>query len=467
MKPKHTIALIGRTNVGKSTLFNKLIEENKALTSAIPNTTRDRNYGEIIWRGEKIKIIDTGGLDAFDFIANAETRRCLVSANASIEEQILEQTYNSFEETNLVLFVINGKDGVLPQEKKIAEVLRKIKQPVILVCNKVDSKNIEQNIDINGILKLNFGEPSYISAKSGRGTGDLLDEVYKKLFKGGKQKSLFPKDAEQKFLFPTIKIALIGKPNVGKSSLLNSILDKKYAITSPMEHTTREPKDAVFNYKKNIFTVIDTAGIRKKAHIKKGIEDFGVRRSLETLENADVAILVTDVSADLSTQDNYLAEEVRKSGCGLIIAANKWDLINDKKTNTINEYTKIFYNRFPYLWWAPILFTSALEKIRVKDILDLALDVTQEKNKIIDKEELKKFTKKFIEYHKPTRGKGAAKPRVKDFFQARTNPPTFVLELYPNADLHKSYLKYVENQIRKTFGFKGAPIRIDIEQGGK
>ncbi|MFH1188120.1 MAG: ribosome biogenesis GTPase Der [bacterium] len=461
MKPKHTIALIGRTNVGKSTLFNKLIEENKALTSSIPNTTRDRNYGEIIWRGEKIKIIDTGGLDAFDFVNIKKT-------DAGIEEQILEQTYNSFEEANLVLFVINGKEGVLPQEKKIAEILRKIKQPIILVCNKVDSKNIEQNIDINEILKLNFGEPSYISAKSGRGTGDLLDEVYEKLFKGEKQKSSPAEEQKNEESLPcNINITLIGKPNVGKSSLLNSILNKKYAITSPMEHTTREPKDAVFNYKKNIFTVIDTAGIRKKAHIKKGMEDFGVRRSLETLEKADVAILVTDVSSELSTQDNYLAEEVRKSGCGLIIVANKWDLISGKKTNTINEYTKIFYNRFPYLWWAPILFTSALEKIRVKDILDLAAEVTQEKNKIVDKEELKKFTKKFIEYHKPTRGKGAAKPRVKDFFQARTNPPTFVLELYPNADLHKSYLKYIENQIRKNFGFKGAPIRIDIEQGGK
>lgn len=454
MNNKYTISLIGRTNVGKSTLFNKLVEENKALTSSIPNTTRDRNYGEIIWRGEGIEIIDTGGLDAFDFVGTKKT-------DANIEEQILEQTYSSFEDADLVLFVVDGKSGILPQEKKIVEILRKIKQPVILVCNKIDSKNIEKDIEMNELLKLNFGEPSYISAKSGRGTGDLLDKIYERLQKVKKKN----KKGEDQKTAPT-KITLIGKPNVGKSSLLNSILDKKYAITSPMEHTTREPKDALFNYKKQTFTVIDTAGIRKKSNIKKGIEDFGVRRSLETLKEADIAILVVDVSAALSTQDNYLAEEIRKSGCGLIIVANKWDLIKDKKTNTINEYAKIFYDRFPYLWWAPILFTSALKKIRVKDILDLALVITEEKNKMIDREELKKFTKKFIQYHKPTRGKGTRRPRVKDFSQIKTNPPTFILELYPNADLHKSYLKYIENQLRKTFGFKGAPIRIDIKQGG-
>lgn len=456
---KHIIALIGRTNVGKSTLFNKLIEENKALTSATPNTTRDRNYGEIIWRGETIKIIDTGGLDVFDFVNNAETKHCLVSANASIEEQILEQTYQSFQEADLILFVVDGKNGILPQEKKITEILRKVKQPVILVCNKVDSKKIEQNIDMNEIAKLNFGEPRYISAKSGRGTGDLLDEIYIKL-----QNIKKKKEAPKSLFSDSIKITLIGKPNVGKSSLLNSILDKKYAITNSIEHTTREPKDILFNYKKQNFTIIDTAGIRKKANIKKGIEDFGVRRSLETLKKADIAILVIDVSANLSTQDNYLAEEIRKSGCGLIIVANKWDLIGDKQSYTINEYTKLFYNRFPYLWWTPIIFTSALQKIRVKDILDLAIEITRETHKIIDEKILKEFTKKFIEHHKPIRGKGTKRPRIKNFFQIKTNPPTFILQLYPNADLHHSYLKYIENQLRKTFGFKGAPVRIDIEQ---
>jgi GTP-binding protein len=456
---KYTIALVGRTNVGKSTLFNKLIEKNQALVSARPNTTRDRNYGEIVWRGEAVKIIDTGGLDAFDFTG----AKNFVSENSSIEKQILEQTYKSFEDADLVLFVVDGRDGVLPQEKKIAKILRKIKQPIVLVCNKIDSKKIEQDVDLNELTKLNFGEPCYISAKNGRGTGDLLDDVYEILKTVKKKKTR----KEQKFSSAPIKITLIGKPNVGKSSLLNSILDKKYTITSPIEHTTREPQDIVFNYKKQQFTVIDTAGIRKKANIKKGIESFGIKRSLETLKEADIAILVLDIGAQLSNQDNYLAELIRKSGCGLMIVANKWDLVENKSTNTINEYTNLFYRRFPYLWWAPIIFTSALEKLRVKNILDLAVEINKEKNKTINPDELKIFTKKFIEHHKPTRGKGIIRPRVKDFFQIKTNPPTFVLELYPNADLHKSYLKYIENQLRKSFGFSGVPIRIDIEQKGK
>jgi GTP-binding protein len=465
----YTIALIGRTNVGKSTLFNKLIENNQALTSAQPNTTRDRNYGEVIWRGEKIKIVDTGGLDAFDFI-NVETGFKPVST-ATIEKQILEQTHQACVEADLILFVTDSRDGILPQDKKLAKILKRIsvkdesvpggKKPIILVANKVDSTKLEQSIDLNELQKLNFGDPFYVSAKSGRGTGDLLDHIFKTLKTVKKTKSRKSRQAQK---IKPIKLTLIGRPNVGKSSLLNALLDKKHAIISAAEHTTREPQDITFTYKKQPFTIIDTAGIRKKAKIKKGIENFGVQRSLEALKNADVAILVVDINQRLTTQDNYLAQEVRQSGSGLIIVANKWDLIKNKKTNTINEYKNAFYQRFPYLWWAPIIFTSALTKMRVKNILDLAAQINEEKNKTIDQKTIKIFTKKFIEFHKPTRGKGIMRPRIKGFSQIKTNPPTFLLELYPNADLHKSYLKYIENQLRKTYGFNGVPIHIKLEQ---
>jgi len=454
MPKERTIALVGRTNVGKSTLFNKLVEENRALVSAMPNVTRDRNYGEIIWRGEKLRVVDTGGLDAFVFLDEEKEKYV-------IEKQILEQTNKSLVEADLVLVVVNARDGVMPQEKALVKILQQINKPTILVCNKVDSNKIFQDLDVNEFIKLNLGEPYYVSAKSGRGTGDLLDYVFDQL-------ETIPKKKTKKIVISSdilpIKISLIGKPNVGKSSLLNALLDEEYAITSPMAHTTREPHDAVFNYKKQPFMVIDTAGIRKKAQIKKKLEKVGVNMSLDTLDEADVAILVLDVSEPLATQDNYLANQVKKSGCGLIVVANKWDLIEGKETNTINEYTEKFYRRFPYLWWAPILFTSALTKLRAKNILDMAIEVNKEKYKKIEHEELEIFTKKIIEHHKPIRGKGTIRPRVKDFEQVSTNPPTFVLHVYPGADLHKSYLKYIENQLRKAFSFSGVPIRIKIDQ---
>lgn len=457
MISKYSIALVGRTNVGKSSLFNKLVEENQALTSDKPNTTRDRNYGKVVWRGEEVRLIDTGGLDAFDFLDKK-------TGSDTIERQIIEQTNKSLEEADLLFFVIDGRHGILPQERVLAKILRKINKPTILVCNKIDNNKMEDEVDSNALFGLNLGEISYVSAKTGLGTGDLLDKAYDVLKTIKKIKSRKAKIAEN---IRPIKIALIGKPNVGKSSMLNTLLDSKHAIVSPIEHTTREPQDVQFNYKQQPFIVVDTAGIRKQARVKKGIETFGMEKSLETLEQADIAVLVIDSSRALSVQDNYLADKIKRSGCGLIMVANKWDLIEDKETNTIKDYEKKFYNFFPYLWWVPIVFASALTKIRVKNILDLAVKINEEKRRTIDPKELEIFTKKFISHFKPTRGKGLGKPRIKEFIQESTNPPTFTLRLYPGADLDKSYLRYVENQVRRAFGFSGVPIRIAVDKPAK
>jgi GTP-binding protein len=457
MQAKYTIALVGRTNVGKSTLFNKLIEENKAIVSDKPNTTRDRNYGSIIWRGESVRVIDTGGLDAFVFLDNAKS-------DNFIEKQILEQTNASLLEADLVLMVVDMKYGILPQERKLAEILKRIKKPTLLVGNKIDSTKAENEVDQNELLKLNVGMPVFVSGKSGRAAGDLLDEIFKRLAGIKKKASKNVKLAEK---ITPIKITLIGKPNVGKSSMLNAILGHQQAIVSPIEHTTREPHDVSFNYKEQPFVLIDTAGIRKYAKMKRGIEKFGVEKSLLALQEADVAILVVDVSKPLSSQDNHLAAEIRKSGCGLIIAANKWDLVEAKGTNSTEEFKKIFYASFPFLWWAPIEFVSALTKQRVKNILDESIKISQRRKQELRDSELEVFTKKFIEFFKPIKGRGSKNPRVRSLTQAKTAPPGFVLSIYPGADLNKAYLRYVENQIRKTFDFKGVPMSIYIDKPKK
>lgn len=457
MSSQHNIALVGLTNVGKSTLFNKLVEKNKALTSEQPNTTRDRNYGIAVWRGSLFRMIDTGGLDAFDFVDQEISEE-------TIEKQILDQTKKSLAEADLIFFVTDGRRDIARQEKELARLVKKQKKPVILICNKIDSTNIENNLDMNQFWQLNLGKPRCVSAKSGRGTGDLLDAAYDLLKNVKKSVSRKVKLAEQ---LTTIKLALIGKPNAGKSSLVNAILDRQQAIVSPVPHTTREPQEIDFYYKQQPWQIIDTAGIRKRATSGEHLEQFGVTRSLESLKAADIVFLVIDVSKALSVQDSYLANEIKTTGCGLIIVANKWDLITDKSTNTINDYQEMFYHSFPFLHWAPVMFVSALTKMRVKNLLDLATEVNSEKRKVVDPKELKVFTKKFIEYFKPVRAGGKLKPRIKSFTQTASNPPAFTVELYAGADLHESYLRYIENQVRRAFGFVGVPIRIGIKKQKK
>ena len=442
--PKVTI--VGRTNTGKSTLFNCLVEEKRALTSTIPGTTRDINYGICSWRGKKIILEDTAGLD--------------IKPQNTIEEKAVEKTKNTIKKSDLILFTVDIKTGLLPQDKELALFVKKLKKPIILACNKADSPKLrERGAEF---YKLGLGEPLFVSAANGSGTGDLLDEIVKqlrknKLFKRGRTK-------EEK---EALKIAIIGKPNVGKSSLANSILGEERVIVSDIPHTTREPQDIVVEYKNQNFILIDTAGIRRKSKSKPGLEKLGISQSFKSLKKADIAVLVTEAQKLLTSQDSRLAGLLIESKKGIIIAANKWDLVEEKTTKTQNEFKKYFYKHFPYLTWAPLVFVSSKTGQRVKNILDLALEIKEQQEKEITDRTLERFLKTIVKKHKPSRRRGIKHPYIYELKQTGIKPPQFTLVVNDKDNVHFSYLRFIENRLREKFGFEGTAIELKLKQRKK
>ncbi len=433
------VAIIGRANVGKSTLFNTLTERKKAIVSNIPGTTRDRNYTKISWGGFDFKLIDTGGVD--------------IVHDKAFEEDVINQAKVALNEADLILFLVDVKVGLMPQDKDVAKILKKARKKVILVTNKADSPQLKKQTE--EFYKLGIGNPVAVSAINGSGTGDLLDEVIKN-FKKPTNYSLQA--------ISSIRIAIIGKPNVGKSSIINAILGEERVITSPTPYTTRDSQDIELTYKKQPYVLVDTAGVRKKNKIKSKLERYSVEQSLKSINRSDVTLLVTDVAEPMGKQDKHLSDEIMQSSSSVIIIANKWDLIDDKDEKTINKFIKYYQAFFPYLTYAPIIFTSALEKQRVKKMLDVAKEVYNERFREITENALDRFLKSLLKKHPPAKGKGAIKPRIHKLKQISTNPPQFELVKDFKSDLHISYVRFMENQLREKFGFLGTPIIIKVRK---
>lgn len=445
------IALIGRANVGKSTLFNTLIEQKKAIVSDIPGTTRDRNYATINWRGFEFELVDTGGID--------------IVHPKDIEKDILKQADFAKKEADLILFLVDARDGLMPQDKEVANLLKKSRKSVIPVANKADSKKLRDSLA--EFYKLNIGDPVPVSAISGTGTGDLLDRIVDNLRpKPAPLHEARPgtKDQKKSEQIESIKIAVIGKPNTGKSTLVNSILGEERVITSPTPYTTRDSQDIDLIYKEQNYTLIDTAGIRKKAKIKNKLERFSVAQALASIKKADVTLLMTDVSEQLGRQDKALSDEIIKTNSSIIIVANKWDKVKDKDSKTINKFIKYYQSFFPYLKFVPIIFIFALEKQRVKKILDLAKEVYDERYREITDNALDKFLKKIIKKQPPARGKGTRHPKIYQLKQLDVDPPKFEIIKDYKSDMHESYAKFVENQLREKFGFLGTPVIIKVRK---
>lgn len=447
------VVIFGRTNVGKSTLFNCLIEKQQALVSKIEGTTRDSNIGQVSWRNKTFQLIDTGGIIDLKYLTGKKRK------TGDIEAKVQMQARDYLQRADLILFLVDNKTGLLPQDKQMVLLLKKIlpdTKKILLVANKVDG--IKQHPKTAEFYKLSLGEPIPVSAANGSGTGDLLDIIVKKIKNKSPDNIRYP---ISDIRYP-ISVCIIGKPNVGKSSLLNAILGYQRVIVSPIPHTTREPQDTDITYKSQSIKLIDTAGISKKGAKTKGLEKFGIQKSLAALKKSDIALLVIDISQDITHQDAKLVEEIFERKKSLIFIANKWDKVPEKNTK---QYTNYIYGKLPFAQFAPIQFTSALTGEKTKKILDLILEINQQRQLQLSDSQLSHFLKRIVKIHKPAKGKGTKHPRIYELKQIATNPPKFEIRIGVKDNLHFSYIRFIENRLREKYGFLGTPITIKITKG--
>ncbi len=440
-----TVAIIGRTNVGKSTLFNRMIEQSKALVSSTAGTTRDRNEGECLWRGKIVRFIDTGGLD--------------INKQDEIERNIAIQAELAMKEADVILFVVDLKNPPLPTDLDLASKLWKTKTPIIVVGNKAEKAAERRRVHQPDWRLRGLPAPIAVSATQGSGVGDLLDEVYEQLEKIGKH----PVDYRK---IDAIRVAVIGKPNAGKSTLLNALIGEDRFITSSIAHTTREPNDILLHVGDKNYLFYDTAGMRKHAKVNKagGLEKMAVDKNEWVIRQSDVSLLILDATEPIGTQEKALAGILGDSGAGVIIIVNKWDLVKDKDTTTINDYRKYLAGELPFITWAPIMFVSALNKQRTNTIYKMIDDVSHNRSIELDMKELDGFLREALRKHLPSLGKGKNPPKVMGLKQVSTSPPKFDLTLKAQRTdaLHPSYLRFIENRLRELHDFKGTPINIKV-----
>ncbi len=430
---KPIVAIIGKPNVGKSTFFNYLAGSRISIVQDTPGVTRDRVYAETNWRGRDFTLIDTGGIEP--------------DSDDIILSQMREQANLAIAMADVIIFLTDIRQGVTAADKEIALMLKRSGKPIVLVCNKAD--NIEKDKDeIYEFYNLGIGEPYPISATNAIGIGDVLDAIYEK----------FPKSDENENDDDKIKVAVIGKPNVGKSSLINKILGENRAIVSDIAGTTRDAIDSEFENDKGKYILIDTAGVRKKSKVKESIEKYSIMRTLLAIERADVCLMMIDAVEGVTDQDAKIAGEAHEAGKGVIIVVNKWDAV-EKETGTLENYKKDIYQKLKYLSYAPIIFISALTGQRVNKLFDLINQVAEQNSMRIKTSVLNQVINEAIAIVQPPSDKGR---RLRIYYgtQVSTKPPTFVVFVNDKKLFHFSYERYIVNQIRKEFGLVGTPIRI-------
>lgn len=437
MKRKPTVAIVGRPNVGKSTFVNRLIGARNSIVHDMPGVTRDRIYFDVEWQNKGFTVIDTGGIIPGD--------------GDDIMVSIFDQARLACEEADRIIFLVDGKDGINPVDYDIANILRQSGKPIFLAVNKCD--NPDSLLMTSDFYALSVGNPIGISALHGSGgVGDLLDVVTE----GFDESEEEEKDGR-------IRIAIVGRPNAGKSSIVNSLLNTQRVIVSDVSGTTRDSIDSFITYNDKEFVIVDTAGIRKKSKVDYGVEKFAVDRAIRSIRECDVAVLVIDAKEGISDQDKKISSIITESGKGIIVAINKWDLIEEKKANTINKFEQELAKDIPFLSYAPKIFISALTKQRLGQIFDKSLDVYEQCVKRVSTGLLNKVINEAYALNPPTSFKGK---RLKVLYttQAAIQPPTFVLFVNNEELLKDSYKRYLENKLREAFGFFGTPIRISVRE---
>ncbi len=434
---KPTVAIVGRPNVGKSTFFNYIVGKRISIVEDTPGVTRDRVYADTNWRGRNFTLVDTGGIEP--------------ESDDVILSQMREQANLAISMADVIVFVTDIKQGITPADEDIALMLRKSKKPIILVCNKADTYGKTPD-EIYEFYNLGLGEPYRVSSVNAIGIGDVLDAICDNL----------PPKSEDEDETDVIKVAVIGKPNVGKSSLINKILGENRVIVSNIAGTTRDAIDSEFENEFGKYVFIDTAGIRKKSKVDERLEKFSVMRSLLAIERSDVCLLMIDANEGVTEQDTKIAGEAHEAGKGVIIVVNKWDEY-EKDNGTVEKYKKEVYNKLAYLSYAPIIFISAKTGQRVNKLFEMINSVASQNAMRVSTSVLNQVLNEAIAIVQPPTDKGR---RLRIFYmtQATTKPPTFVVFVNDKQLFHFSYERYLVNQIRKEFGLTGTPVRIIVRE---
>lgn len=429
---KPILAVVGRPNVGKSTFFNRIIGERKAIVEDVPGVTRDRIYAETEWNGREFAIIDTGGIEA--------------STDDPILSQMRDQAMVAMDMADLILFMVDGKEGLTTADIEVGAILRRTGKKVILVVNKIDNPS-KMPDTIYDFYELGLGEPIPISSANMLNIGDLLDEIV----------SGFP-DKDYEADEENIKLAIIGKPNVGKSSLVNALTKENRVIVSPIAGTTRDSIDTPFSFEGNDFTLIDTAGLRRRSKVYDSIEKFSVIRAIAAIERCDICILMIDAMEGITEQDKKIAGIAHEAGKGMMIVINKWDLV-EKETNTMRDYERKVRAELLFASYAPILFTSVLQGRRIYDILRKAAAIQEIRMRRITTGKLNNLIEDAVMMRQPPSDKGK---RLKIYYAAQIGvaPPLFSFNINSRELMHFSYARYLENRLREAYDFEGTSVKF-------
>lgn len=432
-----TVSIVGRPNVGKSTLFNRLIGRRKAIVHDEFGVTRDRHYGESFWNGRTFNVIDTGGY--------------LPDEDDAITAGIREQVHLAIDESDVILFVVDTETGVTSTDKAVGAILRKQEKPVLLVVNKCD--NEEKVLEAYEFYSLGFETLFPVSSISGSGSGELLDEVVKQL----------PPEKEDSSDPGYPRIAFVGRPNVGKSSLMNALLKSDRCIVTDIPGTTRDAINSLLEYQGENFILVDTAGLRKKAKVKENIEFYSTVRTDRSIKEADVVVLLLDAMQGFDEQDKRILREAEKFNKGIIIALNKWDLVPDKDTNLLKEFETYIYSKVQTLHFVPIISISAVTGQRIYKVLDVAKKVIEERKKKISTSKLNDFIGKILK-ERALPVKRGRQLKIQYATQVKTNPPVFKFFMNNPEELPANYRRFIENNLREMYGFEGVPITMVFRQ---
>jgi GTP-binding protein len=432
-----TVAIVGRPNVGKSTLFNRLVGRRDAIVSERPGVTRDRHFSPASWRGKEFWLVDTGGW--------------IPGKGDTVTEAIRRHVERAIAEAELVLLVVDCREGPQPVDQEIARILRPCGERVMLVANKAD--DLPRTTSHHSFYSLGLGQPVPVSAASGKGTGDLLDQIVSRL--PAVDRALPEPDA--------IQVAVVGRPNVGKSSLVNRLLGEERSIVTPEPGTTRDPVDALLRYRGRMLNFIDTAGLRRRSKVIDEIEFYAALRTERAIDRADVCVLVVDATQGVQSQDVRIARRALQHGCGLIVAVNKWDLIADKDAGTAARGERAVKERIAELQAIPFVYVSALTGLRVRKILDLVLSLAEQRERRVATGEVNRVLRQLVERNQPPQKAGR---EVKLFYASQIGvaPPTFAVVANWPDDIPESYRRYLVRGFREAWGFEGVPIWIRFKK---